>query len=235
MRSSLTTNGYLLSANRIARLNKAGLRQIQISVDNLTPDRHSAKSLCVLERQLKLLSIHADFSVNLNTVLGVSEETAEDVLTIADRARDYGFELSVSLMHNGSGSLAPLGQRQRQVYAEIGHRNRSISHFIYRRAFQQRLIDGLPLDWQCRAGARYMYICEHGLVHRCSQQRDHSCKALADYGWSDIQREYQTRKDCSRDCTINCVQLASAMDRWSGPQIFSDPQRAASKDPRSQT
>jgi hypothetical protein len=109
------------------------------------------------------------------------------------------------------------------VYAEIGRRHRSISHFIYRRSFQQRLIDGLPLDWQCRAGARYMYICEHGLVHRCSQQRGHPGTALAEYGPRDIQREYQTRKDCSQDCTINCVQLASAMDRWRGPQVYADP------------
>jgi MoaA/NifB/PqqE/SkfB family radical SAM enzyme len=194
-------------------------------VDNLTPDEHSAKSLSVLERQLNLLSEHADFSVNINTVLGLSEEYAEDVLAIADSAKAYGFELSVSLLHNDSGSLTPLGPRQRQVYAEIGRRHRWISHFVYRKTFQQRLIDGLPLDWQCRAGARYMYICEHGLVHWCSQQRGHPGTPLAEYGPRDIQREYQTQKDCSPDCTINCVRLASAMDRWSGQQIYPDPQR----------
>ena len=26
-------------------------------------------------------------------------------------------------------------------------------------------------SWRCRAGARYFYVCENGLVHYCSQQR----------------------------------------------------------------
>ncbi len=37
--------------------------------------------------------------------------------------------------------------------------------------FQNNIADGKPNDWRCRAGARYLYICEDGLVHYCSQQR----------------------------------------------------------------
>ena len=36
--ATLITNGYLLSAERIKRLNRAGLDYLQISVDNVTPD-----------------------------------------------------------------------------------------------------------------------------------------------------------------------------------------------------
>ena len=39
------------------------------------------------------------------------------------------------------------------------------------RGFQDNLADGKPNEWRCRAGARYLYICEEGLVHYCSQQR----------------------------------------------------------------
>ena len=39
--------------------------------------------------------------------------------------------------------------------------------------FQNNLANGQPNDWQCRAGARYLYVCEDGLVHWCSQQRGH--------------------------------------------------------------
>src|SRR5438093_1903398 len=38
MVAGLITNGYLLVAERIQRLNKAGLEWLQISIDNVTPD-----------------------------------------------------------------------------------------------------------------------------------------------------------------------------------------------------
>src|SRR5216684_6149467 len=41
--SGLITNGYLLTADRIQRLNRAGLEWLQISIDNVNPDEVSKK------------------------------------------------------------------------------------------------------------------------------------------------------------------------------------------------
>ena len=38
MIAGMITNGYLLTADRIKRLNRAGLDHLQISIDNVTPD-----------------------------------------------------------------------------------------------------------------------------------------------------------------------------------------------------
>jgi hypothetical protein len=46
------------------------------------------------------------------------------------------------------------------------------------------------------SGARYIYICEDGLVHYCSQQRGYPAKPLAEYTREDIRREYRTTKEC---------------------------------------
>src|SRR5271155_4116054 len=43
--AGMITNGYLLVAERIQRLNKAGLDHLQISIDNVQPDEISKKSL----------------------------------------------------------------------------------------------------------------------------------------------------------------------------------------------
>jgi hypothetical protein len=43
--AGLITNGYLLTAGRIERLNRAGLDHMQISIDNVMPDEVSKKSL----------------------------------------------------------------------------------------------------------------------------------------------------------------------------------------------
>ena len=50
--AGLITNGYLLTADRIERLNRAGLDHMQISIDNVNPDEVSKKSLkmCIRDR-----------------------------------------------------------------------------------------------------------------------------------------------------------------------------------------
>src|SRR5579864_3675729 len=51
--AGMITNGYLLTADRIKRLNRAGLLHLQISIDNVTPDHVSKKSLKVLDKKLR--------------------------------------------------------------------------------------------------------------------------------------------------------------------------------------
>ena len=53
--AGLITNGYLLNEKRIASFNDAGLDHLQISIDNVTPDDTSKKSLKVLDTKLQML------------------------------------------------------------------------------------------------------------------------------------------------------------------------------------
>src|SRR5437879_12002028 len=78
MVAGLITNGYLLVAERIQRLNRAGLEWLQISIDNVNPDDVSKKSLKVLDRKLELLAEHADFHVNINSVVGSGIHYTQD-------------------------------------------------------------------------------------------------------------------------------------------------------------
>src|SRR3954447_3234647 len=68
--AGMITNGYLLTADRIERLNRAGLEHLQISIDNDQPDEVSKKSLKVLDKKLQLLAKYAEFHVNINSVVG---------------------------------------------------------------------------------------------------------------------------------------------------------------------
>ena len=54
--AGMITNGFLLSKERIAKLNDAGLEFLQISIDNVTPDEVSKKSLKTLDIRLEWLS-----------------------------------------------------------------------------------------------------------------------------------------------------------------------------------
>ena len=216
MIAGMITNGYLLTAERIQRLNRAGLDHLQISIDNVMPDAVSKKSLKVLDRKLQLLAEHADFHVNINSVVGGGISTPQDALTVGKRAIELGFTSTVGIIHDGDGQLQPLGEREREVYNAM----RAMEKSSYARInyFQDNIAHGKENRWRCRSGARYLYICEDGLVHYCSQQRGYPAKPLAEYTVADIRREYRTEKSCAPRCTVACVHQISYIDFWRGKQ-----------------
>jgi len=216
MIAGLITNGYLLVADRIQRLNRAGLEWLQISIDNVNPDEVSKKSLKVLDKKLQLLAEHADFHVNINSVVGSGIHHPQDALVIGKRAIELGFTSTIGIIHDGSGQLQPLGEEERCIYDEMkSWEKRSFTRI---NAFQDNIAQGLPNDWRCRAGARYLYICEDGLVHYCSQQRGYPGVPLATYTRDDMRREYLTEKSCAPHCTVSCVHQVSIFDSWRAPQ-----------------
>jgi len=217
MVASLITNGYYLSPERIERLNDAGLDYLQISIDNVEPDAVSLKSLRLLEPKLKWLAEHAEFGVNINSVVGSGIESPEDALAVARRARELGFTSTIGILHDGRGQLRALAAREMKVYEELktfGSRSDARVNAL----FQDNLACGKPNDWKCRAGSRYLYVDENGLVQYCSQMRGAPGIPLDDYGRADIEREYGTRKACAPYCTINCVQRVAVVDNWRSPQ-----------------
>ena len=223
MMAGLITNGYLLSPKRILALNDAGLDFLQISIDNVEPDEVSKKSLRLLDKKLQWLREYATFDVNINSVLGGGIKNPEDARTINRRARELGFSTSIGIIHDGSGSLKPLGPAERAVYDDVTREINGtwqVAKNLYSgiRGFQDNLADGKPNTWRCRAGARYFYVDENGLVHYCSQQRGYPAVPLRTYTVQDIDRALLTPKSCAPFCTIGCVHRVSTMDFWRKPQ-----------------
>jgi MoaA/NifB/PqqE/SkfB family radical SAM enzyme len=216
--AGLITNGYLLVADRIERLNRAGLEYLQISIDNVQPDDVSKKSLKVLDQKLQLLAKHAEFHVNINSVLGSGIVNPEDALTVAHRAVELGFTSTVGILHDGKGQLQPLGKREQEVFEEIMTLGKQ--SFTRVNQFQHNIAAGRENEWRCRAGSRYLYICEDGLVHYCSQQRGYPGIPLADYSDEQRHREFLTKKGCAPRCTVSCVHQISVVDRWRAPQTI---------------
>jgi MoaA/NifB/PqqE/SkfB family radical SAM enzyme len=213
--ATLITNGYLLTPERIRLLNRAGLDHLQISIDNAVPDEVSKKSLKVLDKKLQWLARYAEFEVNINSVIGTSVHHPEDAARVARRAAELGLVTTVGIIHDGGGQLRPLSEQQQQVYEDIvSVVTKSFSTFAYYNQFQKNLVRGLPNDWHCRAGSRYLYICENGLVHYCSQQRGFPGIPLEQYGPEHLEREYHSVKQCAPYCTVSCVHQVSMIDQF---------------------
>jgi MoaA/NifB/PqqE/SkfB family radical SAM enzyme len=225
MIAGLITNGYLLTAERIERLNRAGLDHMQISIDNVTPDDVSKKSLKVLDKKLQLLSEYAEFHVNINSVVGGGVRNPHDALVVGRRARQLGFTSTVGIIHDGDGQLRPLNGDEREVFFKMHNLERK--NYSRLNWFQTNIANGKPNDWRCRAGARYIYVCEDGLVHYCSQQRGYPGVPLLQYTKADVGREFLTAKGCSPNCTVSCVHQISYMDFWRAPQTLQPQPRSA--------
>jgi hypothetical protein len=205
------------------------LQHLQISIDNVEPDGVSKKSLKVLDSKLRNLSRHAEFFVNINSVVGGGIQNPEDAVTITERAVELGFTTTLGIIHDGHGRLRPLGEREMRVYDLLKDKGKwGYARFS---GFRDNLAGGRPNDWRCRAGARYLYVCEDGRVHYCSQQRGYPNIPLEKYDLQDVEREYLTPKSCAPYCTLACANLVGLFDNWRAPQT-AKPQVVGRTDPQ---
>jgi MoaA/NifB/PqqE/SkfB family radical SAM enzyme len=227
MIAGLISNGYYFTPERIHRLNEAGLEYLQISIDNVEPDEVSKKSLKNLDRKLQHLARHAEFHININSVIGGGIKTPEDALVIAQRAVELGFSSTVGVIHDHDGTLKPLSEKEKRIFQavkKLGNRDHARLNW-----FQDSIAEGKAYDWRCRAGARYLYICEDGLVHWCSQQRGYPGIPLEEYTMEDFRREYSTEKWCAPTCTLQCVHQVGILDNWRDPQKMPGETQGAAK------
>ena len=215
--AGLISNGYYFTPERIKRLNQAGLEYLQISIDNVEPDEVSRKSLRVLDKKLRYLAEHAAFHVNINSVIGGGIKDPQDALVVAKRAVELGFSTTVGVIHDEDGTLKPLTENEKNIFhavKKLGNKDHARLNW-----FQDSIAEGKPYEWRCRSGSRYLYICEDGLVHWCSQQRGYPGIPLEEYTMEHFKREYMTEKWCAPTCTIQCVHQVGILDNWRDPQM----------------
>ena len=136
---------------------------MQICIDNVEPDEVSKKSLKVLDKKLQMLAEHAEFHVNINSVVGGGFKNPNDALVIGRRALELGFESTIGIIHDGDGQLKPLGPEEAKVYFEMTQPEedqlravRQVSGGDCRGAAERLAVPGgvaLPVHLRGRAGA----------------------------------------------------------------------------------
>lgn len=207
----MNSNGFLLTRERIAALGEAGLYALQISIDNVTPNDTSVKSLRPLLPKLRAIAELASFRVRVNTVLGSGPP--EETLEVARAVLALGFEAKCSLMRAADGTPVPLDDRARAVYAEIERLGRR-SSFYLSEDFQARLLRDGEVDWKCRAGARFFHVCEKGLVHLCAPRTGDPGVPLAEYREEHLRAAFRAAKPCTARCPVAYAHQASRLDVW---------------------
>jgi MoaA/NifB/PqqE/SkfB family radical SAM enzyme len=205
----IITNGFLLTDDVIRRLNDAGLTHLQLSIDGENPNDTTIKVLKYLRPKIEKLVRLARFSVQVNTVLGAGND--EEAVAVARFVMEAGLRPRVCIIHDHQGRIS-LGPRQVEILSQI----RALMGSRWKESgdYRNRLITDGRADFKCRAGSRYLYIDEFGMVHWCSQQRNVFSKPLLEYTFADLREQFFEPKFCAPTCTVGCVRTASRFDEW---------------------
>lgn len=209
LRTGMISNGFLLRPALIDALNEAGLQELQLSIDGVRANETTQKVLDNLETRLTWLEQRARFHVTVSGVVGACPP--DELRAIISRVRARGFTPRTLLVHDDHGGLQLEAEEQaayRQVHTRIPWTWTDISDY------RGRLLRDGTAPFKCRAGSRYLYVDENGLVSWCSQTRDRWSKPLQDYGAADLREQFTTHKPCQDTCTLGCSRSASQFDGW---------------------
>jgi MoaA/NifB/PqqE/SkfB family radical SAM enzyme len=222
---TLISNGYAFTRRWIDRLNAAGLTLVQISIDNLEPNEVSEKSLSKIRKRLVLLERHARFGVNVNAVLGSCSPDA--TRTLVSEVEKLGFFMTVGLLHDHMGQLDAglAGAELPALYREMRRRSKKSMFHHVGEGWEDAMIARRAVPFRCRAGARYLYVDEHGSVSYCSQRRSEPGIDILSYTAEHLGEAFETPKGCEASCTLACVRRASALDEWRGQSRPARPPR----------
>ena len=215
-RTGMITNGFLLRPELIETLNQAGLQKMQISIDGVHANETTQKVLNNLKKRLQWLRDHARFQVVVSSVIGACPpEEAEEVVSFALK---MGFAARVLLVHDEHGQVKLNSEELRSFRNVVGmlpRRWREPSDY------RERLIRQGSAPFKCRAGSRYLYIDEYGMVNWCSQTRTVWSKPLMGYTLKDLREQFYKYKSCHATCTLNCARSQSYFDNWRRQPGFS--------------
>jgi len=204
----LISNGFLLTEERIEAFNRAGLTDLQVSVDGVVPREETQKVLARLEDRLRLLARRARFRVVLSAVVS-GGAPLEEVREVIGFARAQGFRPRFLLLHDAHGNFARSPEELSAFRAAQRMVGRHVKDWI---DYRSRLLERGTAPFKCRAGSRYLYVNEHGEALWCAHTRERFAKPLADYTLADLRTQFHTPKRCAPRCTLGCARSCSSLD-----------------------
>jgi MoaA/NifB/PqqE/SkfB family radical SAM enzyme len=208
--TSVVTNGFLLRNQVIEALNAAGLNNLTVSIDTLhaDPTRYIQKSLRSLRTRLERLQRLAKFDVHVTAVL--CESSKDEFKQLINEIEAFGFRMSVNLIHNSKGYVTIEGEQYLDLYEDFYRNGKPFTYLDYE--YGKKLLQGERPDWKCRAGARYLYVDEHGNVQLCASQLGRLGKPILEYTAADLRENSKTYKDCEEGCSVGCAFRCSLVD-----------------------
>ncbi len=203
MTSGMTTNGFLLTEERLTRLLDAGLGRLQISVDGARPTRETPKSLKTLKGKIELCAGRRIW-FRVNTV--ICDETLDQVEEVAAFCFARGVPVNFSVVHDRGRLRRRLDnarylEKLRWLRAEK-QAGRPVATPYFLIDYYEQTLTGAPPAWTCRAGQKCFYVAADGRFHYCAHVPP--AGDFADVTAADLARGGGP-KGCERSCGVDCV------------------------------
>jgi MoaA/NifB/PqqE/SkfB family radical SAM enzyme len=203
MTTGMTTNGFLLTEEKLKELMDAGMGRIQMSVDGLNPKPGTPKSLKTLRKKIEMVARHPIW-FRVNTV--ICDQTVDEVEDVAKLCFDLGVAINFSVVHD-HGRLKRTPNTDRFLdrvrwLKEQKASGRAISTPFYLIEYYERALNGRPMDWTCQAGNKCFYVSADGNFQFCYHVP--STRKLMDVTREEIAGN-RGKKGCEENCGVDCV------------------------------
>src|SRR5205823_4164936 len=195
--TSLTTNGFLLTRQKLKELEEAGLQVMQISVDRMTPSPITKKSFKTI---LPKLDYFKDSKISLHITGVICADTLPEAKAVLETGLARGIPTEVRLVHADplSRFRVERGNKEeleafidsmieRKRRGEKIHTNEAILQY------QKSLLRNEPVEWTCMAGYKLFFVSAQGKLWECSMV--HGEKHIMDVTLEDLYANYR-KKSC---------------------------------------
>jgi len=214
-RLSMSTNGFLLTKELLEELEEAGLDSMQFSIDRMTPNAITKKSLKTVRHKLEWFH---DSSINFNANSVLCEATMDDVDEVIDTCLDEGVGVHARVIHDDlihqrklrnedvTEPLLELIEYQKHLKAR-GHPIHTSWNLL---DVQEEILRDEMRPWKCVAGYKYFFVSADGKFWPCSQVR--TDRDIMEITREDL-KEWDRTKDCQDQCGVWCiVEMSVAMN-----------------------
>jgi MoaA/NifB/PqqE/SkfB family radical SAM enzyme len=203
MSTGMTTNGFLLSEDKLDALIDLGMGRIQISVDCLNPSPETPKSLRTLRNKIDMV---ARRGLWFFVAAVLCPETLDEVIPLAEHCFELGVPIFFSLVHErGRLQPGPLDQRYLEKLRWLRQKKREgkpISNPYYLIRYFERALAGQPMQWTCLGGNKAFYVSPEGDFHYCYHVAP--LRPFAEVTAQDI-RSLRGHKGCEDGCGVDCM------------------------------
>ena len=204
---SMSTNGFLLAPELLTELEDAGLDQLQISVDRMTPIASTRKSMKSIIHKLDWFK---DRKIKLNVSGVLFKETLDEMGQVIDTCLDRGIPVHARVIHDDLVGERTLRDRNAhepllsfiEKQEELKRNGEKIHTSWNLFAYEKKMLRGESVDWTCVAGYKYFFVSSRGKFWLCSQVRTE--RNLLDITREDL-LSYNQKKSCQAGCGVYCT------------------------------
>ena len=207
LKTTMSTNGFLLTEELAGGLKDAGLDGLQLSVDGMEPVPTTRKSLKTVESKLGLLE-RSGLRFNLTGV--VFKDTLEDAYNVVTYGLERGISSHARLIHTDPDGRFRVERGERDKLNAFldwetreKRRGRPV-HTSWRiLRYQKSLLSGESVDWTCLAGYKYFFVSATGRFWLCSMKQTPGIPLLD--VTPALLETYFAPKPCQDGCGVYCV------------------------------